>query len=203
MSDEPTLQARFEAALGALPPKQRLFVEEYLACLNAAEAARRAGYSERGARQQGQRLLTYVDVATAVRLGLALRVMPADEVLARLADMARGSADDFLTIHESPLHNITGQPVLDMDGKPIVRYWPSLDLEKARERGMLHLVKKVSYTVHGPSVELYDAQAALNALAKYHGLLVDRQETGPPGTFAPVREVVIEVPADESLDTDE
>lgn len=180
--NEPTVQEQFDTALAALPPKQRLFVEEYLTCLNAAEAARRAGYSEKGARQQGQRLLTYVDVAAAVQAGLALRAMPPDEVLARLADQARATADDFLAIYESPLYDITGQPVLDKDGKPIVRYWPSLDLEKARQAGMLHLIKKVSYTAHGPSVELYDAQAALNTLAKYYGLLVDRQElTGKDG----------------------
>lgn len=170
MTDEPTLQEQFDAALAVLPPKQRLFVEEYLACLNAAEAARRAGYSEKTARQQGQRLLTNVDVAAALRFGFALRAMPADEVLTRLADMARATADDFLTIYESPLNDITGQPVLGRDGQPIVRYFPSLDLEKMRERGMLHLVKKVTYTAHGPSVELYDAQAALTKLGEYHKL---------------------------------
>lgn len=166
MSEEPT----FETALAVLTPKQRLFVEEYLACLNAAEAARRAGYSEKTARSQGQRLLTYADIATAIKRGLAERAMPADEVLSRLADMARATADDFLEIYESPLTDIAGNPVLGKDGQPIVRRFPSLDLEKMRERGMLHLVKKVTYTAHGPSVELYDAQAALVKLGEYHKL---------------------------------
>lgn len=86
-----------------LTDKQALFVREYLACLNAAEAARRAGYSEHTARQQGQRLLTNVDIVEAVRIGLAERAMPTDEVLTRLADIARGDMGDFLRIDEEEI----------------------------------------------------------------------------------------------------
>jgi phage terminase small subunit len=174
---QPTVQEQLDAALAGLTARQRDFVEQYLVCLNATEAARRAGYTHPN--KQGPRLLVNVGIQVAVSAGLALRAMPADEVLARLADMAQGSADDFVTVYQSPLHDVTGQPILDRDGQPIVRYFPSLDLEKARERGMLHLVKKVTYTAHGPSVELYDAQAALALLAKHHGLLVERvDQTG-------------------------
>ncbi|MBM0064941.1 terminase small subunit [Alkalicoccobacillus gibsonii] len=42
--------------------KQELFVNEYLQCFNATRAAVAAGYSEKTARSQGQRLLTNVDV---------------------------------------------------------------------------------------------------------------------------------------------
>ena len=47
--------------------QQRRFALEYAATGNAAEAARRAGYSPRTARSQGQRLLTNVDVLAYVR----------------------------------------------------------------------------------------------------------------------------------------
>ncbi len=43
-------------------PRQRRFIEEYLVDLNAAQAAIRAGYAVSGARQQGHRLLTDVDI---------------------------------------------------------------------------------------------------------------------------------------------
>jgi phage terminase small subunit len=46
----------------ALTGKQKLFVNEYLVDLNATQAAMRAGYSEKTARSQGQRLLTKADV---------------------------------------------------------------------------------------------------------------------------------------------
>ena len=42
--------------------KQELFIKEYLQCFNATKAAAAAGYSEKTARSQGQRLLTNVDV---------------------------------------------------------------------------------------------------------------------------------------------
>lgn len=158
-----------------LTAKQQVFVEEYLTCWNASEAARRAGYNGK-ANVVGPRLLANVSIRAEVQQRLTEKAMPADEVLARLADHARGSADDFISIYESPLHDITGKPVLDREGKPIVRYFPSLNIEKAREQGMLHLVKKVTYTAHGPSVELYDAQAALSLLGKHHGLFVERHE---------------------------
>ncbi len=38
-----------------LTPKQARFVEEYLIDLNATQAAIRAGYSKKTAKQQGQR----------------------------------------------------------------------------------------------------------------------------------------------------
>jgi hypothetical protein len=48
-------------------PKQEKFVEEYVATGNSAEAARRAGYSEKTARTIGSRLLTNVDISEFVR----------------------------------------------------------------------------------------------------------------------------------------
>ena len=51
----------------ALTPKQQRFVEEYCKNgFNATQAAIKAGYSEKTARSQGQRLLTNVDVDNAL-----------------------------------------------------------------------------------------------------------------------------------------
>jgi len=50
----------------ALNARQRLFVEHYTASHNAADAARKAGYSERTARIQGSQLLTKLDIQTAI-----------------------------------------------------------------------------------------------------------------------------------------
>ena len=55
----------------SLTLKQARFVEEYLLDLNATQAAIRAGYSEKTAKQQGSRLLTNVDVQAAVAEGHA------------------------------------------------------------------------------------------------------------------------------------
>lgn len=48
--------------------KQRRFIDAYLQDLNATQAAIRAGYSVRSARQIGQKLLTNVDIKREIDL---------------------------------------------------------------------------------------------------------------------------------------
>ncbi len=50
----------------ALTEKQQRFVEAYLTNPNATQAAKKAGYSEKTAGSQGQRLLKNVDVAASL-----------------------------------------------------------------------------------------------------------------------------------------
>lgn len=75
-----------------LNPKQTRFVAEYLVDLNAAQAAIRAGYSQKTARHIGNRLLTNVHVAEAVRAGQMAREkrthITQDRVLQELARLA-------------------------------------------------------------------------------------------------------------------
>jgi phage terminase small subunit len=150
-----------------LTDKQSAFIEHYLTCWNAAEAARKAGYSERTAREQASRLLTNVNVQTVVQERLAELKMSADEVLVRLADHARGSMAPFMR--------------RDADGDLF-----GFDLGDDKP---LHLLKKASITrrrqkddrdeivtVETVTIELYDAQAALALLGKHHKLFVDRTE---------------------------
>lgn len=169
--------------MAELTDKQRLFVEAYLgaARFNATEAARQAQYAgdDVTLASVGYENLRKPQIAAYIKQRFVEAAMTADEVLSRLADMARGSMEDFLDEH----------------GK--------IDLKQARERGKLHLVKSRSVTKEGERIELYSAKEALELIGKHHALFVDRQETGPPGAFAPVREVVIEVPADEFVDTNE
>ena len=51
----------------AMNEKQRRFAEHYAANPNATEAARVAGYSDRTARSQGQRLLTNADIQEYIK----------------------------------------------------------------------------------------------------------------------------------------
>lgn len=134
-----------------LTDKQRAFVEHYLVCWNASEAARRAHYTGK-ANVVGPRLLANVSIQAAIQTRLAELKMSADEVLVRLADHARGSMDDFL----------------DING--------DIDLSIARANGKLHLLKSRSVTKEGERIELYDAQAALALLGKHHKLFTDVTE---------------------------
>lgn len=53
--------------ISKLTPKQQLFVAEYPKDFNATQAAIRAGYSEKTAKEQGYRLLTNVHIQKAVQ----------------------------------------------------------------------------------------------------------------------------------------
>lgn len=141
-----------------LTAKQQAFVEAYCgpANSNATEAARQAGYSEKTARSIGAENLTKPDIRSAIDKQLAEKALAANEVLARLADMARGSIADVATI--------------DPETGTI-----SLDFLKAARNGKLHLISELSFTEFGPRVKLHDAQAALVQLGRCHGLFRDRQ----------------------------
>jgi phage terminase small subunit len=125
-----------------LTHKQVAFINEYLVCWNAAEAARRAGYSEKTARVTGPENLTKPAIAEAIQERARQMTMTADEALYRLTQMARGSMTDFI------------------DPETL-----TIDLQRAKEAGALGLVKRITHTQtegrESVTIELYDAQAAL------------------------------------------
>ena len=49
-----------------LTKKHQVFVAEYLACLDSAQAARKAGYSKRTAQSQGCQLLKHPKIAAEI-----------------------------------------------------------------------------------------------------------------------------------------
>lgn len=77
--------------------RQKAFVEHFAVCGNAAEAARRAGYSARTARQQGERLLTNVDIQKRLNeINEQIseqRIADAEEVRRFLTDTLRSPAE--------------------------------------------------------------------------------------------------------------
>ena len=85
--------------MAGLNARQNLFCIEYIKDLNATQAAIRAGYSEKTARSQGQRLLTNVDVQKATSEAVKNRTertkIDADWVLTRLAAEANADIADI------------------------------------------------------------------------------------------------------------
>lgn len=85
-----------------LSEKQRRFVAEYLVDLNATQAAIRARYSEKTAKQQGARLLTNVDVAEAIGKGQEKKLdkaeLKAEEVIETIRETiarCKGEGGEF------------------------------------------------------------------------------------------------------------
>lgn len=142
---------------GKLTTKRRIFVESYLTCWNATEAARRAGYAHPN--KQGPRLLVDVGVKASIEARIRELKMDADEVLTRLAQQARGEHAAYI----------------QADG--------SVDLKGMIADGKQHLIKGTRPTREGLVVEFYDGQAALALLGKAHRLFVDRIEQDMNGTL--------------------
>ena len=130
--------------------KQRVFVEEYLSCWNASEAARRAGYKQ--PKQQGSRLLTNVDIKQEIQERLSEKCLSAGEVLVRLGEQARSISKDY------------------------VDDFGFINFKKLKADGLVHLVKKIKRNQQGIEVELYDSQAALVHIGRHHKLFTDRIE---------------------------
>lgn len=139
--------------------RQKLFVEEYLRCWNASEAARRAGYSPRSAASIGWENLRKPEIKQEIDRRIEEELMSVNEVLVRLAQQARAEYSEYIAA----------------DG--------SLDLERLKADGKAHLVKSIKRTRYGIQVEFYNAQSALLQIARYHGLFNEKAETHTRVTF--------------------
>jgi phage terminase small subunit len=144
-----------------LSNKQRMFIDEYFLCnMNATEAARRAGYSEKSIRSIASENLTKPDISEEIQRRLKEKQLSADEVLARLSDMARADMRDFI------------KPI-DVGDRVVML----VDLGKALAEGKSHLIKKVKYNAQGGlEIELHDSQAALEKVGRHYGLFKDTVE---------------------------
>lgn len=142
-----------------LTVKQKEFVRYYLgrANGNASEAARLAGYGS--PMQRGYELTHMPSVAAEIKRVLDERAMPANDVLARLADQARGPSQ-----------------YLSAAGERVY-----IDAERMIEDGMGHLIKGVKETVTKDgdriqTIEFADSQSALIHLGRFHKLFTDKTE---------------------------
>lgn len=169
-----------------LTNKQRLFIDYYLQSFNASDAARKAGYSEKTARQIGQENLSKPDIQGEIQSRLSEVHMSAEEALKLLADIARGDMALMMDVSSVGFN---------------------LDMQRAQELGLTKLIKRVKQKtttfiakkeseedreVTELEVELYDALGAIRDVLKVHGKFTDRVDvTNSDGSLKPPQ--VIEV----------
>lgn len=88
----------------ALTKRQKLFADEYLVDTNATQAAIRAGYSEKTAYSQGQRLLKNVEIQSYIEEQLEKvhnkNIADASEVMMYLTSVLRGESLSEIVIVE-------------------------------------------------------------------------------------------------------
>lgn len=139
--------------MSELSPKQQVWLEAYLQCWNATEAAREAGY--KNPRISGSENLTKPYIRAEIEKRLKQHALSADEVLLRLAEQATGDMLDFFDLGD--------------DGSL------KLNLRKAQAKGKTHLIKKMHFKDGGlQRIELHNAQNALVQLGRHHALFTDK-----------------------------
>ncbi len=144
----------------ALTPKRAHFVTEYLVDLNATQAAIRAGYSRKTAREQGCQLLRKPGIADAIAAGreaLHRRSdVTADEVIRGLARIARADMRDYASWGEGRL-TVKGSDALTDD--------------------QAAAISEISMDRHGQvKLKLHRKETAWVNLARHFGLFVDKLE---------------------------
>jgi len=148
--------------------QQRLFVINYLgkANGNATKAAELAGY--RNPQATGSQLLQHPIVHAALQAKLEEAAMQADEVLARLSDIASGDHDDFLEEYDH-------QTGVDENGDPVYQKRLHFNYGRAKKRGKTHLISQIEIAPDGTTkVKLHSSADALDKLARVHGLYKER-----------------------------
>jgi len=88
-------------------PKQERFCEEYIIDLNATQAAKRAGYSEKTANEQGSQLLAILSIQERIQELIKERSektkITAERVLEELALIGFSDITDLIEIEENGL----------------------------------------------------------------------------------------------------
>lgn len=168
----------------ALTDKQKRFVDEYLIDLNATQAAVRAGYSEKTAYSQGQRLLKNVEVAEAIRIGQAKAAETAEVTIARvLQELSRIGFSDLRNAFTEagalkPPREWDDDLAASIAAVEVVTRNVGKDADGNTEIEHVHKLK------------LWDKNSALEKIAKHLGMFVDRVEhTGRDGGPVQVEDV--------------
>ncbi len=103
-----------------MTPKQQRFVQEYLIDLNATQAAIRAGYSKKTAKQIGQENLTKPDVKTAIDKALDDRAketkVDQKYVIDNLIELVERC------MQRAPVTDMRGNQIQDEEGRDVWRF---------------------------------------------------------------------------------
>lgn len=158
--------------------RQKRFVEEYLVDFNATQAAIRAGYSQKTARSIASALLTKLDISEAI----SERLMSADEVIARLTDIARGDIKDLMHISSMGYE----LELLAKDDDGIFKVNPHTKLIKKIKQKVTTIMPRnqdgEEKEIVETDLELYSALDALALLGRHYKLFTDKTElTGLDG----------------------
>ena len=152
-----------------LTPKQQRFVEEYLIDLNATQAAKRAGYSEKTAFRIGTENLHKPAIQVAIQEALQKRSdrteITADSVLRELAVLAFSDMAHYVQFNEA------GNILLDFSQMPA---GASRAIAEVVQDEYVDGKGEEARTVKRTRFKLHGKQPALDSLAKHLGMYIER-----------------------------
>ncbi len=177
---EPEIIKEDELDSDRLTDKQRLFCFHYVKSFNATQSAIKAGYSLDTAHVQGPRLLGNVRVKEFIqRMKKEMTgnlFIDAQDVLNKWVKIAFADITDFVDFgqKEQPEVNaLTGEPILDENGEPVMYSYNYVDFKNANEVDGT-LITEVKKGKDGISVKLADKMKALDKLSLYFDLFPDK-----------------------------
>ncbi|UYT56161.1 terminase small subunit [Brucella sp. MAB-22] len=164
-----------------MTPKQELFVSEFLVDLNGTQAAIRAGYSERTAKEQAAQMLARPEIAAAINAAMGDRAekleLTAERVLTEISVMAfYDPAEIMLEIGKADTELSDGVSVSD-DGKIYGLRGPG-DVRRLPDN-VRRAIVGWSWDRNGNfTVKLADKSKALDQLARHLSLYNDKLAIG-------------------------
>ena len=148
-----------------LTPKQQRFIEEYLIDLNATQAARRAGYSEKTARNIACENLAKPDIQEAIAQAMAKRAertqVTADRVVEEFAKIGFANSCDFFD---------WGPDGITVKGKA--------DLTPEQQAAVAEVSQTTTKDGGTVKIKLHDKRGALDSLARHLGMFKDNLNVG-------------------------
>lgn len=167
-----------KTTLTELTDKELMWAEAYLRHFNKTQATFDAGYAvttTASAASMGHEVSNREKIQAYIKRRITETAMGADEVLMLLAAQGRGDVGDYLT------QTAEGDIVIDLPRA----------LKAKTTRLIKKLTQKRTVRTRGDdetteevltSIEMYDAQGALQLIGRHHGIFVDRTEhTGKDG----------------------
>lgn len=176
--------------MAKLTPKQERFVAEYLIDLNATQAAIRAGYSLKTARQAGAENLSKPVVAEAIQAAQVQRgeklEVTAEWVLQRWVEIATADPNELVQYRRGPCKHCWGGvvsreqleavnpdcPACAGNGQGNIFVHDTRKLKGAAKR----LYAGVKLGKDGLQVLMRDQDAALSNIARHLGMFKDKLE---------------------------
>lgn len=156
----------------ALTAKQQRFVDEYLIDLNATQAAIRAGFSAKTARQAGNRLLTNVDIQQAIQSGMEARsgrvAITQDMVLRELAKIGFSDIRKVVRWGETMVRMVDGEEQCAEDMVPY--HGLALIDSSELDDNTAGAIAEVSQGKEGLKVKLHDKKGALVDIGRHLGM---------------------------------